>query len=244
MTLKGKCVVVIGGTSGIGLAAAKAVHELDAEIVLAARDERELAAAVSEVGNSATGRRVDATMYRELQHMFEDLGQIDHLVLSVSAGPVGSGPMATLDLDELRQGFEGKFWPFVMALQVALPHFRNNQGSVTFVSAASAGAPLSGAAGFAAINGALEAMIPALAVELKPLRLNAVSPGLVSTRFWHGLPKQERAAMFERYASATPVGRVGSPDDVAKGIAFLITNDFVTDTVLTVDGGLTLSPPN
>jgi NAD(P)-dependent dehydrogenase (short-subunit alcohol dehydrogenase family) len=243
VTLQNQKVIVIGGTSGIGLATAKAARELDADVVIAARDENELRTAADEIGDSTESRRVDATQRPALDDMFDDLGALDHLVLSASAGPSGSGPIATLDLAHLRAGFEGKFWPFVTALQAALPHIRRDGGSVTFVSAASAGASLEGTAGFAAINGALEAMVPPLAVELKPLRINAVSPGLVRTRFWQALPANERSAMFDRYVSATPVGRIGTAEDVAQAIVSLIGNTFITGTVLTVDGGLTLSPP-
>jgi NAD(P)-dependent dehydrogenase (short-subunit alcohol dehydrogenase family) len=116
-----------------------------------------------------------------------------------------------------------------------------SHGSLTFISAASAGSPVPGAAGFAAINGALEAMVPALAVELKPLRINAISPGVVDTPFWHGLSDDERHQMFDQYASATPVGRVATPEDVAQAVVSIIGNDFITGTVLPVDGGLTLS---
>jgi NAD(P)-dependent dehydrogenase (short-subunit alcohol dehydrogenase family) len=104
------------------------------------------------------------------------------------------------------------------------------------VSAASAGAPLPGVAGLAAINGALEAMIPALAIELKPIRVNAISPGVIDTPWWHGVPEPDRSALFAQYAAASPVGRIGSADDVAQAITSLIANGFVTGTVITVDG--------
>lgn len=93
------------------------------------------------------------------------------------------------------------------------------------------------------MNGAINAMLPGLAVELKPVRVNAVAPGLVDTRFWHVMPDEERAAMLAHYAQATPVGRNASADDVAQAIVSLIGNAFVTGVILPVDGGLTLSPP-
>jgi NAD(P)-dependent dehydrogenase (short-subunit alcohol dehydrogenase family) len=145
-----------------------------------------------------------------------------------------------LPLDELRAAFDGKFWPFLIALQAALPHM-GREGSITMVGAASAGAPLPGVAGFAAVNGALESMIPALAIELKPLRVNAVSPGVVDTRFWESLGDDQRSAMFAKYASATPVGRIASPADVGEAVASLMANGFITGTILPVDGGLTLA---
>lgn len=99
----------------------------------------------------------------------------------------GSGPIATLDPEQLAAGFEGEFWPFPRILQAALPHLRAD-GSVTFVTASSARAAFPGTAGLAAINGALEAMVPPLAVELAPLRVNAVSPGVIDTVGWNNVP--------------------------------------------------------
>jgi NAD(P)-dependent dehydrogenase (short-subunit alcohol dehydrogenase family) len=178
----------------------------------------------------------------QLAAVFPRLGGLDHLVLSVSAGPAGAGPIRTLQLDSLRAGFEGKFWPFIVALQAAIPHIQPG-GSITFVSAASAGASLVGTAGFAAINGAINSMVPGLAVELSPIRVNAVAPGLVETRFWDALPERERSATLRQYASATPLGRNASPSDIAQAILSMVTHTFVTGVVLPVDGGLTLSPP-
>jgi NAD(P)-dependent dehydrogenase (short-subunit alcohol dehydrogenase family) len=239
MTLKDQRTVVLGGTSGIGLATAKAARALGADAVVTGRDEGKLTAATDELGPGATAARVDATEREQLDRFFRDLGQLDHLVLAVGEA-AGAGPIVSLDLADLRAGFERKFWPHLAALQAALAVTRP-EGSITFISAASAGAPLPGTAGLAAINGALEAMIPALAAELKPLRINAVSPGVIDTPLWHGMPEAEREALFTQYASATPVGRIGSPEDVAQAVISLITNDFITGTVVTVDGGLTLS---
>lgn len=203
-------------------------------MILGARD-----AAAHQIDRVASAS-VDAREGDQLEAFFDEAGEIDHLVLSFSGGPAGAGPIHSLDLDELRAGFEGKFWPYVSALQRGLGHVRSH-GSITMVTAASAGAPLAGAAGLAAINGALDSMIPALAIELKPIRVNAVSPGVIDTRFWSPLADHERRAMFDQYASATPVGRIGSPDDVAAAIVSVIANGFITGTVLRVDGGLALA---
>jgi NAD(P)-dependent dehydrogenase (short-subunit alcohol dehydrogenase family) len=238
--LQDKRVVVLGGSSGIGLAAAKFAASLGAEVIIGGRNERKLRALANENISRARMERVDATDRAQLDAFFERIGNYDHLVLSLSAGPAGAGPIRTLSLDELRTGFEGKFWPYLMALQAALSG-RRLRDSITMVGAASAGAPLPGAAGFAAISGALESMIPALAVELKPLRVNAVSPGVVDTQFWHALPEEQRSTMFAKYASATLVGRIATPEDIGQAIVSLISNAYVTGVVLKVDGGLTLT---
>lgn len=236
MRLQDQRIVVTGGTSGIGLATAKAARDLGAEVIVTGRDEKKLQEAVAHLGTGASGRRVDAKDRGELERFFSQVGRLDHLVLAVG-GFAGGGPLATLDLDDLRAGFEGKFFPQVTALQVALPSIAS-AGSVTFVSAGSAGAPYSGAAGLAAINGALSGMVAALAVELKPVRVNAIAPGVIDTPWWHRLPEQDRKALFSQYGAAAPVGRIGAADDVAEAIISVIANGFITGTVLPVDGGL------
>ena len=236
MTLQNQRVVVMGGTSGIGLGTAKAASTLGAEVVITGRDEQKLQRAVGELGDRGSGFRVDAAEREQLERTVTEIGQLDHLVLALGGG-AGGGPIASLDLGELRAGFEGKFWPHLAALQVALPNIRS-AGSVTFVSAGSAGAPYAGAAGLAAINGALQAMVPALAVELAPIRVNAVAPGVIDTPWWNGLPEEDRNAVFSQYGSAAPAGRIGEAEEVAQAIVSIISNRFITGTVLTVDGGL------
>jgi NAD(P)-dependent dehydrogenase (short-subunit alcohol dehydrogenase family) len=236
MTLQNQRVVVMGGTSGIGLATAKAARALGAELIITGRDEQKLRASIGELGGGANGLQVDASQRDQLERFFADIGRLDHLVLALG-GPAGGGPIASLDLSDLRAGFDGKFWPHLSALQLAVPSIESS-GSVTFVSAGSAGAPYPGAAGLAAINGALSAMVPALAVEFKPIRVNAVAPGVIDTPWWSGLPEEERKALFSQYGAAALVGRVGAPEDVAQAIISVIANGFITGTVLTVDGGL------
>lgn len=125
-------------------------------------------------------------------------------------------------------------------LRAARPALRAD-GSVTIVSAVSARAAYPGAAGLAAVNGALEAIVPPLAVELAPLRINAVSPGVIDTHWWHGMPDDQRQAYFGAVAASTPVGRIGTPDDVADAIVYLAGASFITGTVLECTGGANLT---
>jgi NAD(P)-dependent dehydrogenase (short-subunit alcohol dehydrogenase family) len=112
---------------------------------------------------------------------------------------------------------------------------------VTIISAASARTAFAGTAGLAAANGALEAMVAPLAVELAPLRVNAVSPGVIDTPWWSGMPADQRQGYFDAVAAVTPVRRVGRPEDVAGAIVYLAGAGFVTGTVLECTGGLNLT---
>ena len=149
------------------------------------------------------------------------------------------GPFSTLDLAEVRGGFEDKLLSHLSCAQASLSTMRKD-GSITFISAVSAEMAEPGTVGLAAVNGALAVVTPVLARELRPLRVNAVTPGVVDTPWWGFMEADQRRDAFAGFAGRTPVGRVGAPDDIAKAIAFLIGNDFVTGHVLTCDGGIRL----
>ncbi|MER8104482.1 SDR family oxidoreductase [Kitasatospora sp. NPDC094016] len=234
----GQRVVVMGGSSGIGEAAATAFAADGAEVVITGRGRDRLDAAVARIGGKVVGHQLDAADPEAVAAFFARSGTVDHLVVAVS-GAAGSGPFAQLDLADLATGFDAKFWPQVRVLQAALPHLRSD-GSVTLITAASARAAIPGTAGLAAINGALEAMVPPLAVELAPLRINAVSPGVIDTPWWDRVPAEQRTALFDGLAAATPVGRVGRAEDVAQAIHLLAANTFVTGVVFDCTGGANL----
>src|SRR5262245_66212104 len=157
-------VVIIGGTSGIGLATAR--HQLDAgrEVVVTGRDEDRLAAALDRLGGNASGHAsghaVDARDVPALTELFTRLGEVDHLVVTVT-GPAGTTPFPELTVDDLRTGVEGKLLPHTASALAALPVLRPT-GTITFISAASAGAAMPTTAALAAVNASIEAMVPVL----------------------------------------------------------------------------------
>jgi NAD(P)-dependent dehydrogenase (short-subunit alcohol dehydrogenase family) len=117
------------------------------------------------------------------------------------------------------------------------------EGSITLLSGAAAWTPMRGGAITASTNGAVAALVRTLAVELAPVRVNAVSPGIIDTPTWNALPDAQRSAMFDRLAGALPVGRVGTAEDVAEAIMFLMGSGFTTGTVLHIEGGHGLAAP-
>jgi NAD(P)-dependent dehydrogenase (short-subunit alcohol dehydrogenase family) len=231
--------VIIGGTSGIGLATARRLIGQGLKVTIAGRDKDRLAAARDALSGNAEALMLDAADRAQVDAFFKAIGAFDHLVLALGSSR-GIGAFATLDLAQVRLGFEEKVWPHLSCAQAALPTIRKD-GSITFLSAVSAQMAAPGTVGLAAANGALAIVTPILAAELRPLRVNAVSPGVVDTPWWDFLDAGRRQAAFADYAGKSPVGRVGAPDDIAKAIAFLISDSFVTGHVLTCDGGLRLS---
>jgi NAD(P)-dependent dehydrogenase (short-subunit alcohol dehydrogenase family) len=182
---------------------------------------------------------VDASSPDAVRGFYRTLASMDDLVLCVS-GSKGAGPFPRADLAELRGGFEEKFFAHFSAAQAALP-ILNRSGSLTFISAISARAANPGTAGLAAINGAIEAMVKPLARELRPLRVNAISPGVVETPWWDRLIPEVRQTLLKQAAASSLVGRNGSAQEIASAVEFVVSNGFVTGTVLEIDGGLRLS---
>jgi NAD(P)-dependent dehydrogenase (short-subunit alcohol dehydrogenase family) len=232
-------VLVIGGTSGIGEATARTFDARGDKVVVVGRDRQRLENALARLSDGVDGAACDAGDAETVRELAASIAPIDVLVLAPS-GAAGAGPFANLELDDLRSGFEGKFWPQVTALQQALPALAED-GAVVLVTAGSARAALPGTAGLAAINGALEAMVAPLAAELAPRRVNAVSPGVIDTPWWDAQGPGVREATFDAFASSVPAGRIGEPDDVATAIVAMATNGYVTGSVLDCAGGAQLA---
>jgi NAD(P)-dependent dehydrogenase (short-subunit alcohol dehydrogenase family) len=226
-------VVIMGGTSGIGLAAAERLTAAGAEVIVTGRDPERLAAVKDRV---AGAEQVDGASESSVTEFFERVGAFDHLVLAFSPGALGFGPLASLTLADIRAAFDGKLFGYLSALQKA-----RVTGSVTMVSAASARAAFPGTVTFAAVNGAIERIVPPLAAELSPVRVNAVAPGVVDTPWWSFLPDDQKAAQFAAVTEGLAVKRVGRPEDVAGAIHYLIESPYVTGTILPVDGGGTVA---
>ncbi|MER9794770.1 SDR family oxidoreductase [Mesorhizobium sp. M0213] len=228
--------VVVGGSSGIGLATAKKLLDTGMKVTITGRNQERLDNAWQSLGGAVEKAAFDAAKPDEVRQFFSDLGPFDHLVLAASGGK-GLGPFETLDLTDIGGGVDEKVRPQLSCLQAALPTL-NKSGSVTFISAVSAQLSAPGVAGIAAVNGMLLTVVSILAMELKPLRVNVVASGVIDTPWWDFLPDDQRQAVFAEYAGKTPVGRIGRAEDVAEAIAFLVSNSFVTGQVLTCDGGL------
>ena len=235
MNLTDQRIVILGGSSGIGLETARVLAEAGANVVIAGRSSEKVDQALATLEGSITGEVVDATSPEETQHFFRRIGPFDHLVLTLASN-IGAGEFRTLDFATLHRAFETKFWPQLIAAQTSLDFLRKD-GSLTIVSAVTGHVAFAGASGFAAVNGALEAMVPTLALELQPLRVNAVAPGGIATPFWGNLPDDFREEFFAQGAAVTPAKRMGLAEDVAKVIAMLIDNSFMTSTIIDCDGG-------
>jgi NAD(P)-dependent dehydrogenase (short-subunit alcohol dehydrogenase family) len=221
--------VFIGGSSGIGLASARRAVDAGWDVTILSRQPERADVAAEKVA-------LDVTDDKAVRSWFAAAGPIDHLVSSTVAR--AGGPAKELDLDAARRAFETKLWGPLAAIQAA-----DVRESIVLLSGAAASTPMRGGSSTAAVNGAVEALVRTLAVELAPVRVNSVSPGIIDTPTWDATPADQREALFSRLAGALPVGRVGTADDVADAVWHLLVNGFVTGTVLHVDGGHRLAAP-
>ena len=239
MRLTGTRVVIVGGSSGIGLETARLALAEGASVTIAGRsDVRLQRAAESLVAESSPDRlrTVVADMADELsiQALFAGETRIDHLFLPAGELRPGGGDALTTELEGLRSIVEVRLIGVARAIRQAAPHMQG--GSITLMSGRYSTRPAAGGAMAAAAVAGVEGMTRALALDLAPIRVNAVAPGLIDTPLWDTFGPDVHEAFAAR-AAKLPVGRIGRPEEVAEAVLFLMTNGFVTGTVLPIDGG-------
>jgi NAD(P)-dependent dehydrogenase (short-subunit alcohol dehydrogenase family) len=230
MLLAGKKVVVVGGSSGIGLATAELAKSEGAEVIIASRNAERLKAAADKLGVKAIP--ADVTSDDSIAELFRQCGTVDHVV--VTAAQLKSGPFKSVSMDDVRSTMEGKFWG---AWRVARAADIRAGGSLTLVSGFLSIRPRPATAIVGAANGALESLARSLALELAPVRVNCVSPGLIDTPIRAAMPEAARRDMLAKAAAALPVGRVGVGEDVARQILAFMTIGFATGSIVYLDGG-------
>ena len=230
MQLAGKKVVVVGGSSGIGLSTAELARAEGAEVIIAARNADRLNAAAGRL--KAMAIPADVTSDESVAALFRSCGPVDHVV--VTAAQLRSGPFKTVSMDDVRGTMEGKFWG---AWRVARSAEIRPGGSLTLISGFLSIRPRPNSAIVGAANGAIESLARSLALELAPVRVNCVSPGIIDTPIRAAMPEVARHDMLAKTAAALPVGRVGVGDDIARQILAFMTIGFATGSIVYIDGG-------
>jgi len=236
LPLAGTTVVVVGGTSGMGRAAAQAAAQAGADVVVAGRRAAANRPAIDAGAGSVRHATVDNSDESSVKALYEEVGQLDHLLVTAAPAPGTWGPLLEQDLATARQYLDGKFWGSWLNARYAAAKLRPG-GSVTFLTGCNVIRPIAGMAMVAASFGAVEAMTLALALELAPSRVNAIRPGLVDSEMWAVMPAEVKDDVFGKARERFPVGRVGTPEDIGNAALFLMTNSYVTGTVLEVSGG-------
>jgi NAD(P)-dependent dehydrogenase (short-subunit alcohol dehydrogenase family) len=230
MQLAGKKVVVVGGSSGIGLSTAELAKREGADVIIASRSAAKLDPVAERL--NAIAIPTDVTDDKSVANLFKSCGPVDHVV--VTAAQLKTGPFKSVPLEDVKSTMEGKFWGAWRVARAA--EFRSG-GSLTLVSGFLSIRPRPNSAIVSAANAAIESLSRALALELAPLRVNCVSPGIIDTPIRAAMPEAARKEMLAKTAASLPVGRVGVGEDVAQQIVACMTNGFMTGSTIYLDGG-------
>ncbi len=232
MSLEGKRVVVIGGATGIGFAIAELAGELGATIAIGSSKKKNVSAAVERL-QGATGRTVDLRDEASVTGFFGEVGAFDHL--AITAGDWG-GPMFVsiqdLDLTQAQELLTVRFWGVLAAVKHCCQTIAQD-GSITLTSGMIGHRPRKGTPVAAAVGGAVEHLTGGLAMDLAPVRVNAVCPGYVLTDQLKRMPE----AMLQSVVAPLPVPRAATPAEAAKAYVYLMLNSYATGQILPVDGG-------
>lgn len=235
MTLQNQRIAILGGTSGIGFAVAEAAAMAGAQVIIASSRQDRVETALAALPAGAQGFAADLTRPEDIRHLFSRIGRIDHLVFTAGEA-LTLGKLEDLDIAQAQQAFALRFFGALGAVKYAASQI-NPGGSITLTSGIAKDRPRAGWAIGAAICGANEALVRALAVELAPLRVNAVSPGVVRTALWSNMDTETRDGMYREIGAALPTGRIGEAEDVAQAYLYLMLQGYGTGQTITVDGG-------
>ena len=236
--LQNKRVVVLGGSSGIGFAAAEHASTHGASIVIASSNPERVEKAVEKLEGNAQGHTLDLSDESAVENFFAKLGAFDHLVFTAGDG-LRLHDLATTDLQQARRAFELRYWAALAAVKYGSKNIRKG-GSIVLTTGVAGQRPHKGWVVTASVCGTIEALTRALALEFAPIRVNAVSPGVVRTNLWQNMTAPERERLYESVGNSLPVGRVGEAHDIAQAYLFLMQEEFSTGQTLVVDGGTVL----
>ena len=237
MDIQGKRAIVLGGTSGIGLAATQQLEAAGASVVACSRSESNLAAAKAATGDAVSFRAIDVLDRDALTALFEAEAGFDILVNAATGGERASGPFLQMDLD----GFQGSFrklWGYTNSVRLGTEHMAED-GAIVLVSGYPAKKSNPGSSAIATVGNAVEGFARAVAPELAPRRINVVSPGIIDTPMF-AATGDARANFLSAATRNMLIKRAGTADEVASAIIFVIQNDYMTGASIDVDGGATL----
>lgn len=229
MSLDGKRVLIIGGSSGIGLAVAKEASFAGAEVIISSRSTLNLHEA-SQMGVLYTSVACDFTDVDSVTSMFEKVKNIDHLVVTAFSLPTSSGFKADREL------FESKFWGSFYSAKIGKDYISKN-GSITLTSGAYSNRSSKGFSTMSAINSAIDSLGKGLAIDLDPIRVNVVSPGAVRTPL---LESFFDIKQLQHTLSQQLVQKLCEPEVVAQAYLLAMTNTFMTGSIILADGGYSL----
>jgi len=233
-----KRVVIVGGSSGIGLAVAKEAASQGADVVIVSSSAERVQEAIKSIGGEARGQAVDVSDEKAVESFFTNLGGFDHLVFT-AGDSLQLNDLAKTDLKQARRAFELRYWSALATVKYGSPQIRKG-GSIVLTTGVAGRRPHSGWVIAASVCGTIEALTRALAVELAPIRVNAVCPGVVRTNLWQSMNADAREHLYESVGKSLLVGRVGEASEIARAYLFLMQEGYSTGQTVVLDGGAVL----
>jgi NAD(P)-dependent dehydrogenase (short-subunit alcohol dehydrogenase family) len=228
-------IVILGGTSGIGLATAQAAAAAGAQVIIVSGNEERVKNTLATLPENSKGYTADLTKEEDIKNLFTQIGVFDHLVFT-AGDSLQLNNIEDMQLDEARKYFNVRYWGALAAVKYAIP-FINPKGSITLTSGIVSTRPVKGWSLGASICAAMEGFTRAMAIELAPVRVNIVSPGIIRTNLWSGMSEEDREGMFKHLSETLPVKQIGQANDLAQTYLYLMQQPFTTGQVLIVDGG-------
>jgi NAD(P)-dependent dehydrogenase (short-subunit alcohol dehydrogenase family) len=236
--LTGKRVIILGGSSGLGFATAKAAAAEGANVVVVSSNQARIDAALEELPQGSKGYAVDLSNEQSIKDFFKEAGSFDHLVYT--AGENISMSMADeTDIEKGKDFFTIRFWGAFAAIKYGKDHI-NEGGSINLMSGNFGQRPSKGYSLGATICGAMDAFTRAMAVELAPIRVNNIAAGVIKTNLWNNLSEADREGFYKYLESTLLLKRVGEAEDIAQAFVYLMKQPYTTGQSLVTDGGAVL----
>jgi NAD(P)-dependent dehydrogenase (short-subunit alcohol dehydrogenase family) len=237
-SMKGKKIVLLGGSSGLGLATAKAAAAEGAAVVIVSSNQDRINAALNDLPDNSAGYAIDLTNEGEVKNLFIKIGNFDHLMFSAGEA-IQLVQLKDIDINAAKKYFDLRYFGAITAVKYGAGYI-NAGGSIVLTSGIASPRPDSGWFLGASICAATEGFVRTMAMELKPVRVNAVSPGVVKTNLWSAMSEEERENMYQAVGEKLPVKRVGEAADIAQAFLYCMKQPFMTGQILITDGGAVL----
>lgn len=237
-TLKGKRIILLGGSSGIGLATAKAATAEGADVTIVSGNQSRIDQALKELPAGATGYAVDLSQEENIKSFFSNTGSFDHLVYTAGEN-LNLTILGETDLSAAHQFFNIRYWGALAAVKYGSPKI-NTGGSISLIGGTANARPGKGWSIASSICGAMEGFVRAMAVELAPIRVNSVVPGVIKTTMWDSMPAADRDNLYQTMTDTLLLNRIGEAEDIALTYLYLMKQKFGTGQNIVVDGGTLL----
>ncbi len=237
-TLENKRIIVLGGSSGLGLATAQAAAADGAEVIIVSSNQQRIDQALATLPENSKGFALSLDREENIKSFFSSIGNFDHLVYTAGEN-ISMSMVDDTDIEKGKDFFTIRFWGAFAAIKYGKQYI-NEGGSINLMSGNFGQRPAAGYSLGATICGAMDAFTKAMAVELAPIRVNNIAAGIIDTNLWGNLSQEDKESFFSHLEKTLLLKRVGQPVDVADTFVFLMKQEYITGQSLIIDGGAVL----